>query len=111
MPFSAYLDSKRQDCKALVNALGKYFKYVSILGTDVYATTIRADKRMSMVQDGSGECGFVVKMHDGKAFFEYSHAVAAMSEWTVAHPIRPAALPHRWRSARRPCRAPAPHST
>jgi len=72
MPFSAYLDSKRQDCKALVNALGKYFKYVSILGTDVYATAIRADKRMSMVQDGSGECGFVVKMHDGKAFFEYS---------------------------------------
>ena len=72
MPFSAYLNGQRENCAALVEALGKHFKYVSILGTDVYATAIRADRRSSAVQDGAGECGFVVKMHDGKAFYEYS---------------------------------------
>ena len=72
MPFSAYLDGKRQDCKALVDALGRHFPYVSVLGTDVRATVVRADQRTSAVQEGGGECGFVVKMNDGKAFFEYS---------------------------------------
>ena len=72
MPFSAYLNGKREDCKELVQALGKHFQYVSVLGTDVRATVIRADRKSSMVQDGRGECGFVVKMHDGHSFFEYS---------------------------------------
>ena len=72
MPFSAYLDSCRADCRALVEALGRRFQYVSILGTDAHATSIRADRRMSSVQDGPGECGFVVKLHNGKAFYEYS---------------------------------------
>ena len=72
MPFSTYLDGKRQDCAALVAALGRHFDYVSVLGTDVHATVIRADRRSSAVQDGSGECGFVVKMHDRGAFYEYS---------------------------------------
>ena len=72
MPFSTYLDGKRRDCRALIDALGKHFPYVSILGTDVRASVIRADKRMSAVQDGRGECGFVIKMHDGRSFREYS---------------------------------------
>ena len=72
MPFSAYLNSKRDDCRALVEALGKHFAFVSVLGTDVSATVIRADRKSSAVQDGRGECGFVVKMHDGRSFFEYS---------------------------------------
>ena len=72
MPFSAYLNGKRQDCAELVAALGRHFAYVSVLGTDVSATMIRADRRSSMVQDGRGECGFVIKMHDGRSFFEYS---------------------------------------
>ena len=72
MPFSTYLDGKRGECRALVAALGQRFPYVSILGTDVRATSIRVDKNTSMVQDGRGECGFVVKMHDGRSFFEYS---------------------------------------
>lgn len=72
MPFSAYLNGQRENCAALVAALGKHFQYVSILGTDVHATMIRADRRSSAVQDGAGECGFVVKLHDGKAFYEYS---------------------------------------
>jgi len=72
MSFSAYLDGKRADCQALVQALGRRFPYVSVLGTDVRATVVRADKRTSAVQEGSGECGFVVKMNDGRSFFEYS---------------------------------------
>ena len=72
MPFSAYLNEKRQDCRDLVQALGRHFQYVSVLGTDVRATVIRADKKSASVQDGRGECGFVVKMHDGRSFFEYS---------------------------------------
>ena len=72
LSFSTYLDEKRQDCRELVAALGKHFQYVSILGTDVSATVIRADRKMSMVQDGRGECGFVLKMHNGRSFIEYS---------------------------------------
>jgi TldD protein len=67
-----YLDSKRADCRELVEALGQYYDYVSILGTDVRATVYRADRKMSMVREGSGECGFVVKMHSGRSFYEYS---------------------------------------
>ena len=72
MPFSDYLNGQRPACRALVQALGKKFPYVSILGTDVNATMIRVDKKSAMAQEGRGECGFVVKMHDGRAFFEYS---------------------------------------
>lgn len=72
MPFSTYLNGKRDDCKALVAALGRHFQYVSILGTDVSATVFRADRKSSAVQEGRGECGFVIKMHDGRSFFEYS---------------------------------------
>ena len=72
MPFSDFLSENKDNCKQLVNALGKYFKYVSVLGTDVRSTVYRVDRRSSMISDGDGECGFVVKMHDGRAFFEYS---------------------------------------
>jgi TldD protein len=72
MPFSTFLDGKRQACRDLVHALDRFFPYVSILGTDVRSSQIRADRKSSMVQDGRGECGFVVKMHNGRSFFEYS---------------------------------------
>ena len=72
MPFSSYLNGKREACRRLVQALKRTFPYVSILGADVRATVVRADKRTSAVQEGRGECGFVVKMNDGRAFYEYS---------------------------------------
>lgn len=72
MPFSTFLEQNKDNCKQLVNALGRHFRYVSVLGTDVHSTVYRADRRSSMIRDGEGECGFVVKMHDGRAFFEYS---------------------------------------
>ncbi|MCR5694867.1 MAG: TldD/PmbA family protein [Clostridia bacterium] len=72
MPFSKYLDSMRNDCRMLVDELAKSFDYVSVLGTDVRSTVFRADKNMSAIRDDEGECGFVVKMHKGRSFYEYS---------------------------------------
>lgn len=72
MAFSAYLNGKRSECRALVAELRKTFEYVSILGTDVRATVYRTDRRSSAIRDGEGECGFVVKMCNGRSFFEYS---------------------------------------
>ena len=71
MSFSEFLNSRRSDCKALVNELSKSFSYVAILGSDVKSSMIGADKNMSNVNEGSmSECGFVIKMHNGRSFFE-----------------------------------------
>ena len=71
--FSAYLNSRREACRALVARLNESFKYVAILGTDVKSKSVRVNRNTSDISEGAGsECGFVVKMHNGKAFFEYS---------------------------------------
>ena len=72
MAFSEFLESKREAVKKLVNELSDSFSYVSVLGTDVRMTLCTADFRSSSVRDGAGECGFVVKMWKGGAYFEYS---------------------------------------
>ena len=73
MPFSEFLNARRADCHALVRELSKTFSYVGILGADVKSTAILANRRMTDISEGSlTECGFVIKMHDGRAFFEYS---------------------------------------
>lgn len=72
MPFSEFLNRKRGACRALVAELGKTFKYVSILGTDVAVTAYQTDRRSSAVREGAGERGFVLRMHNGRSFLEYS---------------------------------------
>ena len=73
MAFSKYLDSKRVSCKALVTELKKYFAYVSVLGVDIKTSCIRVDRNTSNIGPGQDtECGFVVKMHNGTVFCEYS---------------------------------------
>ncbi len=72
MPFSKYLDSKRDICRDLVEYLGKEYEYVSILGTDVRTQAWRSDRNISMIREGDGECGFVVKLQKDGMFFEYS---------------------------------------
>ena len=73
MAFSKFLDSKRQDCMALVAQLKKTFAYVSVLGVDIKTTAIRVDRNTSNIGPGRDtECGFVVKMHNGTVFYEYS---------------------------------------
>jgi TldD protein len=73
MKFSTFLESKRAQCRELVKALSENFKYVSILGSDVKSTAISVNKRSSNIGEGNlSECGFVIKMHNGRAFYEYS---------------------------------------
>ena len=73
MNFSAFLNSRRESCRALVNELGKSFAYVGVLGSDVKSSSIRVNRAVSDIGEGGmAECGFVVKMHNGRAFFEYS---------------------------------------
>ncbi len=72
MPFSPYLNSMRGHCRALVEALGRRYAYVSVLGTDVHAAVYRADRKTAMARDGEGECGFVIKLHNGRSFYEYA---------------------------------------
>ena len=73
MAFSKFLDLRRQDCKALVAELRKSFAYVSILGADIKTSGIRVDRNSSSIGPGADtECGFVVKMHNGSVFCEYS---------------------------------------
>ena len=73
MSFSKYLDSKRCDIKQLVTELKKSFQYVSVLGVDIKATDISVDSNTSNINPGSDmECGFVIKMSNGREFYEYS---------------------------------------
>ncbi|MBO5221087.1 MAG: TldD/PmbA family protein [Clostridia bacterium] len=73
MPFSEFLNSRRQDCKDLVAELSKSYSYVSILGSDVRSTAVRANRSTSAIGEGSmSECGFVITLHNGRSFFEYS---------------------------------------
>lgn len=73
MSFSTFLNNKRRQCKALVAELQKTFSYVSILGSDIKSVQYFVDAKSSGISEGSGaECGFVIKMHNGRSFFEYS---------------------------------------
>lgn len=71
---SEFLKSRKQDCKDLVLELRKTFKYVSVLGTDVRVQSVSANSKATSIQDEglSSECGFVIKMKNDNAFFEYS---------------------------------------
>ncbi len=73
MSFSEFLNSRRECCRQLVNELGKSFAYVGILGSDVKSSTVRVNRATSDIGEGAAaECGFVIKMHSGRAFFECS---------------------------------------
>jgi len=74
MAFSAFLDGSRDFLKAVVKELKKDFAYVGILGTDVRSRTIAVNRAGTTVAEGGrlDECGFVMRLHDGKAFYEYS---------------------------------------
>ena len=71
---SEFLKSRMKDAKALCNELRKTFKYVSVLGSDVRVQSVMANRMSTSIKDeGLGsECGFVVKMKNDNAFFEYS---------------------------------------
>ena len=66
MPFSEYLSGKKDACKKLVAELGRRFAYVSVLGSDVKGAAYDVTRMSASARDERGECGFVVKMHDGR---------------------------------------------
>ena len=73
MGFSEFLESRRANAKALVHTLGQQFAYVSVLGADIKARSVRVNRNSSNIGSGRDtECGFVVKLHNGGVFFEYS---------------------------------------
>ena len=73
MSFSEFLNSRREAAKELVARLRERYEYASVLGVDVKARSIRVDRNTSGINAGRDtECGFVVKMSDGRLFYEYS---------------------------------------
>ena len=73
MSFSKFLDSRRTAAKEVVARLRDHFEYVSVLGVDINARSVHADRNTSGIRSGRDtECGFVVKMSNGSVFFEYS---------------------------------------
>ena len=71
--FSEFLNSRRAAVRELVAQLHKTYSYVSVLGSDTQAKTVRVNKNTSAISPGGDtECGFVVKLSRGGAFFEYS---------------------------------------
>ena len=90
MALSKFLESMRGEMRELVSALKPYYKYVSVLGTDCSSSSYRVDRATSSVADGAGfegECGFVIKVHDGKAFGEYSTSSIAGDKKALAKKI------------------------
>ena len=90
MALSNYLESVRGEMKALVKALEPYYEYVSVLATDCSSTSYRVDRNNSFVtagQDFVSECGFVIKVHNGKAFGEYSASSIAGDKEELARRI------------------------
>ncbi len=74
MEESKFLIDNKSSCKELVNELSKTYKYVSILACDVKGIVIRANKKTSTITENEfdKQQGFVVKMNNGHAFYEYS---------------------------------------
>ena len=73
MSFSKFLDSRRQDAKALVAELMKSYDYASVLGVDVKARSVTANNRLTNISSGMDtECGFVIKVAGDGVFYEYS---------------------------------------
>ena len=73
MSFSKFLDSRRDKVKALIKELSGSFEYVSVLGADIKAKSVRVDRNTSNISSGRDtECGFAIKLSNGRNFFEYS---------------------------------------
>ncbi len=88
MAFSQFLEQRRDRAKALVGCLREKYEYVSLLGVDVKAKSIRADRNTSGINPGRDtECGFVVKVSNGSTFFEYSLDDIGADIQALAHKI------------------------
>ena len=90
MALSKFLQGERAEIKELVGALLPHYKYVSALATDCRSKIYRVDRATASVTEGTdfvGECGFVIKVHNGKAFGEYSASSIAGDKNALAEKI------------------------
>ena len=70
---SDFLLSKKPLIKKMVSELSKCFEYVSVLGTDVAGKTYRVQTTGVSFGDSMWtERGFVLRVYNGKNYFEYS---------------------------------------
>ncbi|MDD2333007.1 MAG: TldD/PmbA family protein, partial [Mesotoga sp.] len=70
---SRYLNDKRGFLKKLVSSLERDFPYVSVLGTDVGGKQYQVMTTGISVNDSRwSERGFVLRIHDGRGYFEFS---------------------------------------
>ncbi len=70
---SRFLLDKKPALKKLVELLGETYPYVSILGTDVAGKAYKGTTTGSTVKGSDwSERGFVIRVHDGQRYFEYS---------------------------------------
>ena len=71
--FSKYLESKHDLCRELINRLQDKFPYISILGKHISGDNIRLSTfNVSIGDSMEKQCGFVVKIYNGKCYSEYS---------------------------------------
>ena len=71
--FSTFLSNNKDKIKQLVQELKQHYKYVSVLGNDTKAMNYMVHRGASMISDGrDSERGFVAKLSNGGAFYEYS---------------------------------------
>ncbi|WP_169911722.1 TldD/PmbA family protein [Clostridium oryzae] len=70
---SRFLQMKKAALKQLIKELEKEFSYVSVLGTDSFGKIYRVDKNAVSIADSLwNERGFVVRIHNGLGYSEYS---------------------------------------
>lgn len=71
--YSEYLSSRHDVCKKLVDRLSKKFDYVSLLGKHVTGKQYRVTTfNVSISDTMERQCGFVVRLFNGKVCAEYS---------------------------------------
>jgi len=70
---SVFLEAKRSLLKELISNLESDFPYVSVLGTDVKGKQYNVMTTGVKINDSMwSERGFVLRLHDGKGYFEFS---------------------------------------
>ena len=71
--FSKFLESRHDLCKELVNRLQDKYPYVSVLGKEIEGDNVVVTSRFTSIGDTrEKQCGFVVKIYNGKCYSEYS---------------------------------------
>jgi len=73
LKYSSFLTDIKEDLKVLIENLSKDFDFVSVLATDCTGKVYAVSRRSSAISaNDSNERGFVVRIHNGVNYSEYS---------------------------------------